>query len=283
MIIPLCALCCCLTIIGIYALWYFSISEPSPPLMEEEGDLCQFLDAQQEVGGQQVGCSSQSSDRSSRGCTPPLSSLSWPRRIKKKKSKSRPESPVVRNEPQSPSSRSMSKFSDGSSSSKSNKSKKKSKLSLGAASVGSPNTSNSSCAFSVSPPSCQSSAPTPSPSISKASNYPSTSSFTSSHHGSERRKKKSWMSNALSPTYRQRCDDLRKNFPGIPSNEVLVGDYSCALQKDILVHGRVYITTNYLCFYANIFRWETAVIIPWKQVFLCSRGEIFHIRFPDFR
>jgi len=45
-----------------------------------------------------------------------------------------------------------------------------------------------------------------------------------------------------------------------------VGDYSCALQKDILVHGRVYITTNYLCFYANIFRWETAVIIPWKQV-----------------
>lgn len=240
--------------------------------MEEEDDLSQFLDAQQEVRSLQVGGSSQSSDRSSRGCTPPLSSLSWPKRIKKKKSKSRPESPVVQNE-QSPSSRSMSKLSDGSSSSKSNKSKKKSKLSIGGANVGSPNTSNSSCAFSISPPSCHSLVATPSPSISKASNYPSTSSFTSSHHGSERRKKKSWMSNALSPTYRQRCDDLRKNFPGIPSNEVLVGDYSCALQKDILVHGRVYITTNYLCFYANIFRWETAVIIPWKQV--CMRPPIY--------
>ena len=234
--------------------------------MEEEDDLSQFLDAQQEVRGLQVGGSSQSSDRSSRGCTPPLSSLSWHKRIKKKKSKSRPESPVVKNE-ESPSSRSMSKLSDGSSSSKSNKSKKKSKLSIGT-NVGSPNTSNSSCAFSASPSNCQSLAP--SPPISKASNYPSTSSFTSSHHGSERRKKKSWMSNALSPTYRQRCDDLRKNFPGIPSNEVLVGDYSCALQKDILVHGRVYITTNYLCFYANIFRWETAVIIPWKQVLMLS-------------
>lgn len=36
-------------------------------------------------------------------------------------------------------------------------------------------------------------------------------------------------------------------------------DYSCALQKDILVHGRLYASQNYLCFYANIFRWETSV------------------------
>ena len=74
------------------------------------------------------------------------------------------------------------------------------------------------------------------------------------------------MSSALSRTYRQRCEEVKKNFPGLPSNEMLIGDYSCALQKDILVHGRIYITTNYLCFYANIFRWETAVSIPWKEV-----------------
>ncbi len=36
-------------------------------------------------------------------------------------------------------------------------------------------------------------------------------------------------------------------------------DYSCAMQKDILVHGRLYITQNWVCFYANIFRWETIV------------------------
>lgn len=43
-------------------------------------------------------------------------------------------------------------------------------------------------------------------------------------------------------------------------------DYSCALQKEILVHGRLYVTQNYLCFYANIFRWETTVTLQWKDV-----------------
>lgn len=43
-------------------------------------------------------------------------------------------------------------------------------------------------------------------------------------------------------------------------------DYSCALQKDILVHGRLYVSQNFLCFYANIFRWETSLSIKWKDV-----------------
>ena len=43
-------------------------------------------------------------------------------------------------------------------------------------------------------------------------------------------------------------------------------EYSCAIQKDILVHGRLYATVNYLCFYANIFRWETSVALRWKDV-----------------
>ena len=39
----------------------------------------------------------------------------------------------------------------------------------------------------------------------------------------------------------------------------VVSDYSCAMQKDILVHGRLYISQSFICFYANIFRWETSV------------------------
>ena len=42
-------------------------------------------------------------------------------------------------------------------------------------------------------------------------------------------------------------------------DERLIVDYSCALQRDILLQGRIYVTQNYLCFYANIFRWETLV------------------------
>lgn len=36
-------------------------------------------------------------------------------------------------------------------------------------------------------------------------------------------------------------------------------DYSCALQRDILLQGRLYLSENWICFYSNIFRWETLV------------------------
>lgn len=43
-------------------------------------------------------------------------------------------------------------------------------------------------------------------------------------------------------------------------------DYSCALQRDILVQGRLYVSQNYVSFHANIFRWETYLTIRWKDV-----------------
>jgi hypothetical protein len=39
-------------------------------------------------------------------------------------------------------------------------------------------------------------------------------------------------------------------------------DYGCALQRDILIQGRLYISENHLCFHANIFGWVTDLIIP---------------------
>ena len=38
-----------------------------------------------------------------------------------------------------------------------------------------------------------------------------------------------------------------------------LSEYSCALQCDILVHGRLYLSKNYACFYANILTWEKSV------------------------
>ncbi len=43
-------------------------------------------------------------------------------------------------------------------------------------------------------------------------------------------------------------------------------EYSSALQKDILVHGRMYATLNYLCFHAKIFTYETSLTVPWREV-----------------
>ncbi|XP_025101004.1 GRAM domain-containing protein 1B-like isoform X1 [Pomacea canaliculata] len=82
---------------------------------------------------------------------------------------------------------------------------------------------------------------------------------------SDKKKKTSWYT-MLSPTYKSRSDDFKKTFKDIPKEERLIVDYSCAMQKDILVQGRMYISQNWICFYANIFRWETVLTIPCKDI-----------------
>jgi hypothetical protein len=36
-------------------------------------------------------------------------------------------------------------------------------------------------------------------------------------------------------------------------------DYGCALQREILIQGRLYISENHMCFHANLFGWVTDV------------------------
>lgn len=43
-------------------------------------------------------------------------------------------------------------------------------------------------------------------------------------------------------------------------------DYGCALAKDILVHGRLYVSENHICFHSNLFGWITDVVIPFAEV-----------------
>ncbi|XP_059095137.1 protein Aster-A-like [Tigriopus californicus] len=77
--------------------------------------------------------------------------------------------------------------------------------------------------------------------------------------------KKPWFS-AINPNYKSRSQTFKKIFSKIPTNERLIVEYSCALQKDILIQGRIYFTSNYLCFYANIFTWETSVVLRWNEI-----------------
>ncbi|XP_032905536.1 protein Aster-B isoform X6 [Amblyraja radiata] len=81
------------------------------------------------------------------------------------------------------------------------------------------------------------------------------------------KKSQSWY-NVLSPTYKQRNEDFRKLFKQLPDTERLIVDYSCALQRDILLQGRLYLSENWICFYSNIFRWETLLTVRLKDV--CS-------------
>ena len=43
-------------------------------------------------------------------------------------------------------------------------------------------------------------------------------------------------------------------------------DFSCALKKKVNIHGRLFCTDNFLCFYANILGFKTKLVIPFKDV-----------------
>jgi hypothetical protein len=68
-----------------------------------------------------------------------------------------------------------------------------------------------------------------------------------------------WSSQQFLSRHRQKNCEMHKLFKELPESEKLLDDYSCALQREILAQGRMYLTQSYLCFYANIFTWETLV------------------------
>ncbi|XP_074162916.1 protein Aster-A isoform X3 [Sminthopsis crassicaudata] len=100
---------------------------------------------------------------------------------------------------------------------------------------------------------------------------PGTQSLSSRNFIRNSKKMQSWYS-MLSPTYKQRNEDFRKLFSKLPEAERLIVDYSCALQRDILLQGRLYLSENWICFYSNIFRWETTISIQLKEV-TCLKKE----------
>ncbi|KAJ2353002.1 hypothetical protein GGF43_003599 [Coemansia sp. RSA 2618] len=70
----------------------------------------------------------------------------------------------------------------------------------------------------------------------------------------------------LNAVYLKRNADFHALFRTIPINELLIDDYVCALQRDILVQGRLYLTENFVCFYSNIFGWVTNLIIAFDEI-----------------
>ncbi|KZV62799.1 hypothetical protein PENSPDRAFT_758451 [Peniophora sp. CONT] len=60
--------------------------------------------------------------------------------------------------------------------------------------------------------------------------------------------------------------DFHELFPSVPEGDYLIEDYGCALQRDILIQGRLYISEHHICFHANIFGWVTDVIIPIAEI-----------------
>ncbi|KAG0251192.1 hypothetical protein DFQ27_008924 [Actinomortierella ambigua] len=64
----------------------------------------------------------------------------------------------------------------------------------------------------------------------------------------------------------RRFQDFHALFRSVPEDERLIEDYGCALQKEILVQGRLYISENHVCFNANIFGWVTNLVIAFSEI-----------------
>ncbi|EGO59751.1 hypothetical protein NEUTE1DRAFT_80128 [Neurospora tetrasperma FGSC 2508] len=65
---------------------------------------------------------------------------------------------------------------------------------------------------------------------------------------------------------KRRNRDFHTLFKSVPDDDYLIEDYSCALQRDILVHGRLYVSEGHLCFSSNIFGWVTTLVMSFDEI-----------------
>ncbi|KAI9804427.1 MAG: hypothetical protein M1825_001326 [Sarcosagium campestre] len=65
---------------------------------------------------------------------------------------------------------------------------------------------------------------------------------------------------------KKRNKDFHNLFKSVPEDDYLIEDYSAAIQKDILLHGRIYISEGHICFYSNIFGYVTTLVISFDEV-----------------
>ncbi|XP_022770172.1 protein VASCULAR ASSOCIATED DEATH 1, chloroplastic-like isoform X3 [Durio zibethinus] len=76
-----------------------------------------------------------------------------------------------------------------------------------------------------------------------------------------------------------RSEEYRQLFR-LPLEEFLVQDFNCAFQESILLQGHMYLFARYICFYSNIFGFETKKIIPFNEVTSVKRAKTAGI-FPN--
>nr|CAB3250831.1 GRAM domain-containing protein 1B [Phallusia mammillata] len=85
-------------------------------------------------------------------------------------------------------------------------------------------------------------------------------------HGSRKKKRSGSWYNVLSPSYKQKNEDFHKFFKTLPDTERLLVDHTCALVKDILIQGRLYVSQNFVCFHSKILKIQTVIQVGFKDI-----------------
>ncbi|XP_017285403.1 GRAM domain-containing protein 2B [Kryptolebias marmoratus] len=81
--------------------------------------------------------------------------------------------------------------------------------------------------------------------------------------------RKKSQSNQLSKTNAQ----YHKLFKEISKDEILTQSYTCALQKDILYQGKMFVSNNWICFHSKVFGKDTKISIPVTSVKLIKKNK----------
>ncbi|XP_045908337.1 GRAM domain-containing protein 2B-like isoform X2 [Micropterus dolomieu] len=59
---------------------------------------------------------------------------------------------------------------------------------------------------------------------------------------------------------------FHKLFQEIPEGENLIHSFTCALQKEVLYHGKLFVSENHVCFHSSVLLKDTKVVIPASSV-----------------
>ena len=65
---------------------------------------------------------------------------------------------------------------------------------------------------------------------------------------------------------KKRNRDFHQLFRSVPEDDYLIEDYSCALQRDIILAGRIYISEGHICFSSNILGWVTTLVMSFDEI-----------------
>ncbi|XP_028327934.1 GRAM domain-containing protein 2B-like [Gouania willdenowi] len=69
-----------------------------------------------------------------------------------------------------------------------------------------------------------------------------------------------------SQSFQKHNKNFHKLFYELPEDENLTYTFSCALQKEVLYNGRLFLSENHVCFYSSVLLKDTKVVIPLSSV-----------------
>ncbi|XP_051554637.1 GRAM domain-containing protein 2B-like isoform X2 [Myxocyprinus asiaticus] len=67
-------------------------------------------------------------------------------------------------------------------------------------------------------------------------------------------------------SFKNQNKTFHKHFPEIPETEDLEHAFTCALQKEVIYHGKMFVSNQHICFHSSVLLKETKIVIEMSSV-----------------